>query len=187
MICVENISSREDLIKHFKPSGLGLELGVYEGEFSKYILDHCKDLNLVLLDCWQEQNVNIYKDYMNSSDQIQIERINKTINNTINHYKRINLIKGFSDDFSKLFIDNIFDFIFIDGNHKYEAVKKDLKNWYPKIKTGGLFCGHDYVNGFYGDGTIPFGVKKAVDEFGMENNIEIYSTNETWPTWFFIK
>jgi len=184
---MENISNREDIIKHFKPSGLGLEVGVYEGEFSKYILDHCPNLNLILLDCWQEQDKDIYKDDMNSSNQIQIQRINKTINNVRDHYNRINLIKGFSDHFSKLFANNIFDFIFIDGNHGYDSVKKDLNNWYPKIKNGGLFCGHDYVDGFSSDGATTFGVKTAVNEFGIENNIKIYSTNESWPTWFFIK
>ena len=184
---MQTIYSREDLIKSFKPRGLGLEIGVYEGDFSKYILDNCPDLNLVLLDCWQEQDKNTYKDYMNSSNQVQIERINKTIINVTNHYNRISLIKGFSDDFSKLFSDKIFDFIFIDGNHQYDSIKKDLNNWYPKVKSGGLFCGHDYVDGFYGDGTMPFGVKSAVDQFGIENNIKINSTNESWPTWFFVK
>ena len=51
MIDHKNISSREDLIKNFNPKGLGIEVGVYMGEFSKYILDTCPDLNLILLDC----------------------------------------------------------------------------------------------------------------------------------------
>jgi predicted O-methyltransferase YrrM len=188
MIDIENIPTREDFIKYFKPTGLGLEVGVYEGEFSRFLLDNCPDLNLILLDCWQEQEPDIYKDYMNSKNEIQIQRINRTISNTINHYNRINLIKGFSDDFSKLFADNIFDFIFIDANHSYESVKKDLINWYPKVKNGGLFCGHDYFDGSIGNGDVPFGVKAAVDEFGIQNKINIYSTNESFlPTWFFVK
>jgi predicted transcriptional regulator len=183
-----NINNRDDLIKYFKPAGIGLELGVYEGEYSKFILDNCPNLILILMDCWQEQEKETYKDLLNSSNLIQSERIQKTIQNTINNYDRMRLIKGFSDEFYNLFSNEIFDFIYIDGNHSYESVKKDLKNWYPKIKKGGLFCGHDYVEGFYGpNGDIPFGVKPAVNEFANENNIQISSTNENWPSWFFVK
>ena len=183
-----NINNREELIKYFKPSGVGLELGVLEGEYSKFILDNCPNLNLILMDCWQEQEKEIYKDDFNSSNLIQSERILKTIQNTINNYDRMRLIKGFSDEFCNFFLDEIFDFIYIDGNHSYESVKKDLNNWYPKVKKGGLFCGHDYVEGFFGPNrNIPFGVRPAVNEFANQYNIRVFSTNENWPSWFFIK
>lgn len=183
-----DINSREDLVKYFKPSGIGLELGVFEGEYAKAILDACPDLILYLLDCWQEQPEHIYTDQLNSSNTIQAERISKTIKNTINDYHRVRLIKGFFNEFCDFFPDNFFDFIYVDGNHSYEFVKKDLKNWYPKVKKGGLFSGHDYVQGFYGpNNSTPFGVKSAVDEFAKENSIEVFSTNENWPSWFLIK
>jgi hypothetical protein len=37
------------------------------------------------------------------------------------------------------------DFVYIDANHKYDAVKKDLELWYPKVRKGGVFAGHDYL------------------------------------------
>lgn len=36
-----------------------------------------------------------------------------------------------------------YDAVFIDGNHSYEYVKKDLENYYPKVKTGGIVALHD--------------------------------------------
>lgn len=52
--------------------------------------------------------------------------------------------------------DGTFDLLFIDADHVYESVKKDLEDWTPKIASGGTISGHDYNNGF--------GVSKAVNE-----------------------
>jgi len=41
------------------------------------------------------------------------------------------------------FPDNSLDLIFIDGDHRYTGIKKDIEMWYPKLKSGGVFCGHD--------------------------------------------
>ncbi len=66
----------------------------------------------------------------------------------------INPIKLDSLSASKLYEDNSLDFVFIDANHNYEFVKKDIEAWLPKIKKGGYIGGHDYGGG----------VKQAVDE-----------------------
>ena len=39
--------------------------------------------------------------------------------------------------------DESIDFMFIDASHEYEDIKEDLTIWYPKIKKGGMFAGHD--------------------------------------------
>lgn len=44
---------------------------------------------------------------------------------------------------SKEFEDGSVDFLFLDGDHRYEPFKEDLKAWLPKMKEGGLICGHD--------------------------------------------
>lgn len=49
-----------------------------------------------------------------------------------------------------------FDMIFIDGEHTYDGVKKDVIGCLPLLANGGLICGHDY--GAWA------GVKEAVDE-----------------------
>ena len=45
-----------------------------------------------------------------------------------------------------LFQNESLDFIYIDARHDYKAVWDDLEAWFPKLRKGGLFSGHDYVD-----------------------------------------
>lgn len=76
------------------------------------------------------------------------------------------------------FEDESIDIIYIDGDHSYEAVLIDLTLFYPKIKEGGLIIGDDYNEG---------GVKQAIEEYALENDIEYEISNSgdgTDKFWF---
>lgn len=83
-----------------------------------------------------------------------------------------------SNDYVLQVPDESIDFLFIDGDHRYSQVKKDLDNWLPKMKPNGIICGHDYNGTEYNEEFIEVdavkqvhhGVIKAVNEkFGLEN------------------
>lgn len=44
---------------------------------------------------------------------------------------------------ASLIRDRSLDLVFIDGDHSYGAVQQDILAWMPKIKSGGIICGHD--------------------------------------------
>lgn len=75
-------------------------------------------------------------------------------------------------------IENDLDFVYIDGNHNYDEVKKDLYLWYPKIRSGGIFSGHDY-NGDWIDH-----VRTAVIEFAYEHKVQIYFVLGDAASWY---
>ena len=56
----------------------------------------------------------------------------------------VNFLVEDSKKCHSLFPNEFFDFIYIDGNHKYEEVLSDLENWVPKVKNGGWITGHDF-------------------------------------------
>ena len=51
------------------------------------------------------------------------------------------------------------DLIFIDADHRYDAVMADIQAWEPLVRLGGILCGHDYEDYWPG-------VKRAIDETG---------------------
>ena len=68
----------------------------------------------------------------------------------------ITFLNGESVEIAETFADEIIDFLFLDGDHEYESVKKDIEVWLPKVEKGGMVCFHDY-NSWKG-------VTQAVDE-----------------------
>lgn len=71
------------------------------------------------------------------------------------------------------FVPEGLDFAYLDGNHSYEYVKKDITLYYPLVKAGGVLGGHDYTEHF-------LGVTKASNEFATENNLKLYTQSMDW-------
>jgi SAM-dependent methyltransferase len=159
------------------------EIGVQSGEFSEKLLKS-KVLNkLYLIDCWTYQYN--YIDIANIEDEQQ-KILYEYVLKKFEGEPRVSIIKKFSNQACNLFENDSFDFIYIDADHSYEAVKNDINIWYDKLKDGGILAGHDYVNGLLPEGE--FGVKQAVDEFVKEYNKTLYLTNEdNWKSWYFRK
>lgn len=73
--------------------------------------------------------------------------------------------------------DSELDFIFLDTYLTIEQVASDIKEWYPKVKTGGLFSGHDWNSD---------AVQISLFEFMKNNNIQA-NLSIFDNTWAFIK
>ena len=86
----------------------------------------------------------------------------------VGHHENLKVLRMSSEEAVKQFADKSVDMVFIDGEHTYEGVKKDIEMWLPKAKK--LICGHDYCDSWQG-------VKKAIEEnfndFTKEDSIWI--------------
>jgi len=151
--------------------GEGVEVGVLFGAFSEMIMWRGRILHLV--DPWVEQDENVYREITNK-DVDWRSAFKETLGRMVPYSDRVKIMKMLSSDAAPKFKDGQLDFVFIDGNHSYDAVKQDLELWWPKVKVGGMFSGHDYENKLT-DGKH-CEVKKAVDEFVSANGLNFFTT-----------
>ena len=86
-------------------------------------------------------------------------------------FARYTNIKHFTMDSVKLasiMADQSFDVVYIDAGHEYADLKRDIPAWLPKVRPGGLLCGHDYVD----RPACGFGIIQAVNEiFGKPDKV----------------
>lgn len=149
---------------------IGIEIGCSSGVSSEYILDQIPNCTLHSVDPY-ENYTDWNKDVLD--DKVNESNYRRALQRTSRFEDRFVLHKAYSDDEVHYFDDNSIDFIFIDGMHTYQQVLSDCENYYPKVKDGGLFCGHDYR-------TITE-VKKAVDEFSSRVGATVeLGANDTW-------
>ena len=200
---------RDDLINSLNsriPNGKGVEIGVFKGDFSKNILTNWNG-TLYMVDVWRPLGGE-YEDSSNHSEHK--DAYQQTMDNIRGFEDRGIMIRGTSKVTSEIFEDESLDFIFIDANHAYDFVVEDINLWFPKLKKGGIFSGHDYINmDWYNDPNFApngkdkyiysynldgseiyngvFGVNVAVDEFCEENGYDVNVTKEWFGTWWFVK
>ena len=55
------------------------------------------------------------------------------------------MIHGDSADSAAGFADGSVDFVYLDADHSYDGVTRDIRAWKPKMKRGGVMGGHDRV------------------------------------------
>lgn len=165
-----------DLLNQLNLTGKGLELGVFEGKFSKTLLKYWQGKKLYLVDAWGP--VENYEDKSHQTNLTLAKHcLSTTLSNIFEFNDRVTMIRTKSHEAAEMFQDESLDFIYIDAAHDYYNVKKDLEMWWSKIKKGGLFCGHDYTENVPKE-FFDAGVVKAVNEFVEANNLELSITGE---------
>lgn len=154
----------------------GAEVGVALGETSRALLERFPNLELYMVDSW-----STYEDadpYYLSGDlcarltaEQQRERAREAARNTKFAEARRTIVVQDSVAGVELTGEEPLDFAFLDADHTYEGVKRDLEAWWPRIRPGGLLTGHDY--GGLRNRLGLFGVSRAVDEFARQRGLSV--------------
>lgn len=160
-----------ELIKNIEEPD-GIEIGCDVGDTTDFLLSTHPKLKLISIDPYEN-----YVDWNGNSLNEREELCQRMLKRMERFNDRFALIRLTSDEAHRMFKPEQFDFIFIDGLHTYEQLSKDCENYYDKVKTGGIFAGHDYH-------AIP-GVRQAADEFAAKVGREIHFTE--CDVWYWVK
>jgi glycosyltransferase involved in cell wall biosynthesis len=179
--------NRRGLYELFKELGFtkGAEVGVFRGANAKVMYETIPNLHLILVDQYShytgERSHNRTHDVNEEMAHDKLDMYNPT------------WIRKVSEDAFKEVEDESLDFVYIDGNHKYEFVMLDIIFWLRKVRKGGIISGHDFYNT---GGHSLCNAKQAVLDFTNALKIEpLYLTDESavenrsdrHASWFFIK
>ena len=162
----------DELVRHTEGKII-VDVGCFIGGFTKIMAAYAKEKGgkVFSIDLFNHKDTDILPIITRNMEERGL------LNN-------IHIEKGCSWEYANTFEDNSIDFVFIDADHSYEAVKKDILSYFPKLKIGGIMAGHDYEFKEYneeyvnedGHGDRHHGVIKAVNEiFG-----DVEFSNTIW-------
>lgn len=137
-------ADRNQMMQHFVSGGVGVEVGVQRGIFSRFLLDQIKPDKLFLLDLY--------------ADDISADVLDDP---------RTELLLGDSSTQLMTLEDRSTDWIYIDGDHSYPGAFKDTEAARRKIKQDGLIIFNDYTPWSIGE-VMPYGVMAVVNDLVNE-------------------
>lgn len=178
------LQTRKQLASWLPKRGVGVEVGVENGNFAETLRQVTQPRLLWLIDCWEHQTGPYAADTSNVDQERQDTRYVRVQQRFARHpYVRI--MRGYSVPCSEMFENDSLDWVYIDADHTYDAVLRDLYAWWYKVKPCGILCGHDYVD----SPEYPWiETKRAVDEFCAAMKLELdLVTNEKLPSWAIVK
>lgn len=121
-----------------------LEIGVHNGASMSYVLSSKNKINCVGIDLFEDT----IKQYKNDK-LLQLRTEENVKNNNLNNGE-IKLIKGNSfdsqtvDKVNNIFVNDDVDLLFIDGDHSYNGISSDFKNYTNFVKNHGVIVIDDY-------------------------------------------
>jgi hypothetical protein len=163
--------NRVRMLRTMPRGGRCAEIGVWNRAFSQLILEVTAPRELFLIDPWEllaEQDESAWT-HKRHKDHAFMKSMREHVTNSYSSLSHVKIRKGFSQDVLATFEDGYFDWVYVDGNHRYEAVRADLRLAFQKVRPGGIIAGDDFF--WTREGRMH--VKEAVlDEMraqGMEN------------------
>lgn len=129
-----NCRTRLDLYRAFDTLGYktGIEIGILRGLNSEEILLNSK-IKLYSIDHWNNHD---------KSDLSNIEDYIHTVARLFRFRDKSVVINDEGEAASQLFQDSSVDFIYIDAGLTPDSYYNMIRAWWPKVKCGGIMCGH---------------------------------------------
>ena len=138
-----------------------VEFGSFHGRSTRALGDNCINGRVWAVDPWNGEYPTVKGDVAATVNTFVYPQFYENLRDLIT-IGRVVPHRGFSWSFH---LPYQVDMVFIDGDHRYETVKKDIDKALELLKPGGLICGHDWNW---------YTVKQAVEE--KLQNIKVEET-----------
>ncbi|HET9582100.1 MAG TPA: class I SAM-dependent methyltransferase [Gemmatimonadota bacterium] len=136
------------LLETMPRHGVCAEIGVWKGDFSERILRVAQPRELHLVDPWSyEAGSEQWHGTGAAGSQDRMDRIYDAVRDRFRGNPRVRIHRADSRACSELFADESLDWVYVDGDHLYDAVLFDLRTLAPKVKPGGFIAGDDLTWG----------------------------------------
>lgn len=149
---------------------IGVEVGTLRADLTKTLLWQFPGLTLYTIDPWEYEEGNLFE-AGHPPEEIAESKAH-ALNCLKEFGSRVVIMPMKSDEAFKV-IPGPVDFVWIDGDHMIESVKKDIRNGLKLVKPGGILGGHDYAT-----------VVEAINEVLAGHEVH-QGGDLTW--WVFIK
>lgn len=164
-----------------------VEIGVFVGKLSRYLLTARPDLTLIMVDSWaaehqQPEHYKITRDRHAHQSAEECMSFRLAAKRNVHKFRdRVSIMMMTSVEAAPLVSDNSVDLVFIDADHSEEGVANDIEAWQSKPKKGSYLGGHD----FGGDDPAwdLSGVERAVRDWVVKDQSRILEL-DTDTTWF---
>lgn len=170
--------TREQLYETLPQQARVAEVGVYRGNNARAIVQHSHPVRLWLVDTWA----------WGRPEDCPAREWDKKLPLPTGEQAYLEVVKAFWDQPSvtvlrarsvsaaRVFADVSLDWVYIDANHSYASAMEDLREWFPKVRVGGVLAGHDFNQ---------TEVARAVNDFLRDHPRELHWTDEPVQTWWF--
>ncbi len=168
---LSQITNRADIGKVLNSMGLhgsGAEIGVAFGENAESILDGSNLKTLFLVDPWAAVDGEDARGY--GSDIKDFHGCFCFCKGKLSRFgNRAEYLRMPSVQAASLVVDGSLDFVYIDANHASPQIDNDLAAWWPKVKSGGIFGGHDFCT-----------IDKEEYRCDVEGAVRAFFTDKDW-------
>lgn len=153
-----------------------VELGVWKGKSLSYFvvesMNRGKAGEIFAVDHWlgseeHQKGGKVYDPIIDLKDGL----FEEFLRNISPVRDKIKVIRKPSLEAFKDFEDESLDSFFLDGSHDYDSAIKDMNAWFPKIKPGGIFAGHDFNWR---------GVREALKSFTDKSKLNFSVMHRSW-------
>ena len=167
----------KEIVERFKdaPACVGTEIGVLSGKTSEGLLAGLPNLTLYMVDWWREiADESARKEFTpqgvigQHADQMNRSLVSAMDNTRFAEARRRIIVADVLAGDTPDCLPDEQDFIFLDANHTKEQTMRAIILYWPKVKEGGILCGHDY-----GHPAPGWGVRVAVDKYAASLGLEV--------------